>query len=162
VALGSYVNEELINPAASWSDLERLRVLWPGPLVVKGILTAEDAAEALECGVDGIVVSNHGGRQLDGVPSAIAALPEVARVARGQARVYLDGGIRWGSDVVKARALGADAVFVGRPWLWGLAAGSEEGVVRMLEIIRDEIDRTMALLGRPVFSEIGADAVGRP
>jgi L-lactate dehydrogenase (cytochrome) len=161
VALGSYVNQELINPAASWSDLERLRELWPGPLVVKGILTAEDAAQALEYGVDGIVVSNHGGRQLDGVPSAIAALPEVAQVAQGRASVFLDGGIRWGSDVVKARALGADAAFVGRPWFWGLAAGGEAGVVRMLEILRDEIDRTMALLGRPVFGEIGVDAIGR-
>jgi L-lactate dehydrogenase (cytochrome) len=160
-ALGAYVNTELINPAASWIDVERLRSIWDGSLVIKGILTAEDAVQALECGVDGIVVSNHGGRQLDGVPSAIAALPEVAQVARGKAPVFLDGGVRWGSDVVKARALGAEAVFVGRPWFWGLAAGGEDGVVKMLQILEEEIDRTMALLGTPNFSEIDSGAVGK-
>ncbi|GIU93369.1 MAG: alpha-hydroxy-acid oxidizing enzyme [Acidimicrobiia bacterium] len=159
-SLGAFVNRELVNPAATWEDVARLRALWKGPLVVKGILTATDALAALRCGADGLVVSNHGGRQLDGAPSAVAALPSVVEAVGGRIPVYLDGGVRSGADVVRAKALGAGMVFVGRPWFWGLAAGGEAGVSRMLEILADEVDRVLSLIGRPVFAEVGRDAVG--
>ena len=157
--LGTYVNTELINSAADWSEFRWLRGIWTGPLVVKGILTADDARRAVELGADGVVVSNHGGRQLDGTSPSIAALEGVAEAVADRGRVYLDGGVRNGADVVKAKAMGADMVFVGRPWFWGLAAGGEVGVLRMLQILRDEVDRTLALLGRPSFAAVGRDVV---
>ncbi|CAN7985575.1 unnamed protein product, partial [Ixodes pacificus] len=107
----------------------------------------EDAEEAIKHGVSAILVSNHGGRQLDGVPSTIEALPEVVRAVRGRVEVYLDGGVRRGTDVVKALALGAKAVFVGRPVLWGLAYNGQAGVSKVLEILREELDRALALMG---------------
>jgi L-lactate dehydrogenase (cytochrome) len=158
-SLGTYVNKDLINPAANWADLDWLRHRWKGPLVVKGILTAEDARTALEHGADGVVVSNHGGRQLDGAPAAVVALCEVADAVGDRAEVFLDGGVRNGTDVVRAKALGAKAVFVGRPWFWGLSVGGEAGVARMLAILEEEIDRTLALLGRPTFADVEADAL---
>jgi L-lactate dehydrogenase (cytochrome) len=159
VALGTYVNTNLINASAGWDDLAWLRELWSGPLVVKGVLTAEDAGRAVEGGADGVIVSNHGGRQLDGAPASIDALPEIVAAVGERAEVFLDGGVRCGPDVVKAIALGARAVLVGRPWFWGLAAGGEEGVERMLEIFGDEIDRTLALIGRPTIADVDASAV---
>jgi L-lactate dehydrogenase (cytochrome) len=160
-SLGTFVNKEMINPAANWDDLDWLRPLWDKPLVVKGILTAEDARIAVAKGADGVIVSNHGGRQLDGSPSSIGALPEVVDAVGDRVPVFLDGGVRRGEDVVRAKALGARGVFVGRPWFWGLAAGGEAGVTKMLDILSEEIDRTLALLGRPVFEQIGGDAVSR-
>ncbi|HSG79521.1 MAG TPA: alpha-hydroxy acid oxidase, partial [Acidimicrobiia bacterium] len=145
-SLGTYVNKQMINPAANWDDLDWLRPLWDKPLVVKGILTAEDARIAVAKGADGVIVSNHGGRQLDGSPSSISALGEVVDAVGDRVPVFLDGGVRRGEDVVRAKALGARAVFVGRPWFWGLAAGGEAGVAKMLDILREEIDRTLALL----------------
>jgi L-lactate dehydrogenase (cytochrome) len=159
VALATYVNNELINPAATWRDLEWLRGLWDGPLVVKGVLSAEDAVRAVDAGADGVVVSNHGGRQLDSTEPTISALPSVANAVGERAEVFLDGGVRNGTDVVKAIALGARAVLVGRPWFWALAVGGEAGVRRMLEIYSEEIDRTLALIGRPVLADIDASAV---
>ncbi len=158
-SLGTFVNKEMINPSANWDDLDWLRRIWDKPLVVKGILTGEDAERAVGHGADGVVVSNHGGRQLDGSPSSIRALREVAAAVGDRVPVFLDGGVRSGEDVVRAKALGAAAVFVGRPWFWGLAAGGQRGVERMLEILTEEVDRTLALIGRPSFADIGRDAV---
>jgi isopentenyl diphosphate isomerase/L-lactate dehydrogenase-like FMN-dependent dehydrogenase len=159
VALATYVNTELINPAASWQDLEWLRDLWEGPIVVKGVLGAADARRAVEAGADGVVVSNHGGRQLDGAPATIRVLPDVVAAVGDSAVVFLDGGVRRGADVVKAVALGARAVLVGRPWFWGLAADGERGVSRMLELFSEEIDRTLALIGRPSLADVDSSAV---
>jgi isopentenyl diphosphate isomerase/L-lactate dehydrogenase-like FMN-dependent dehydrogenase len=124
------------------------------PLLIKGILTAEDARLAVEHGVDGIVVSNHGGRQLDGSPPTLEALVEVIEEVDGRPEVLIDGGVRRGTDVLKALALGARAVMVGRPIVWGLAAAGEEGVARVLKILRDEFDLAMALSGCRSVSEI--------
>jgi isopentenyl diphosphate isomerase/L-lactate dehydrogenase-like FMN-dependent dehydrogenase len=158
-SIASYVDRELSNSAATWDELVWLRGIWKGPLIVKGILTAEDAKEALQRGADGIIVSNHGGRQLDSCPASIDALTHVVDAVGGRAEVFMDGGIRRGSDVVKAKALGANAVFVGRPWFWGLAVGGQEGVERMLEVFSDEIDRTLALLGSPDFETVDSSKI---
>lgn len=135
------------NPSFSWSDVARIKRSWGGPLLVKGILSAADAVRAGEAGADGVVVSNHGGRQLDGAPATIDVLAEVAGELRGRLTVLADGGFRRGTDVVKALALGADAVLLGRATLYGLAASGEAGVARALAILRDEVDRALALLG---------------
>jgi L-lactate dehydrogenase (cytochrome) len=156
------VNRLLANPSSTWSDLAWLRERWPGPLLVKGVLSADDARIAVDSGVDGIVVSNHGGRQLDGAPASIDALAEIADAVGDQVELLVDGGVRHGTDVVKARALGARAVLVGRPWLYGLAAGGEAGVAGVLEILRTEIDRALALLGRPRFDDVDASVLGTP
>lgn len=145
----------------SWDDLAWLRDLWSGPLVVKGIMRAEECARLIGLGVDGIVVSNHGGRQLDGVSATIEALPEVVAAVGGKLEVYLDGGIRRGSDVVKALALGATAVLIGRPYMYGLAARGQRGVEDVLGILRNEIDNTMALLGCPSIADIDSSLVKR-
>ena len=145
----------------NWADLAWLRDLWPGPLVVKGIMRAEECARLIDLGVDGIVVSNHGGRQLDGVSATIEALPEVAAAVGGKIEVYLDGGIRRGSDVVKALALGATAVLIGRPYMYGLAVSQQRGVEDVLGILRNEIDNTMALLGCPSVADIDSSLVKR-
>jgi L-lactate dehydrogenase (cytochrome) len=133
----------------AWRDLAWLRSFWPGPLVVKGVLTAADAKLAVEHGAAAVIVSNHGGRQLDGVPSSIRALPEVVDAVAGRIEVLLDGGVRRGTDVAKALALGARAVLVGRPFLYGLGALGPGGALRALEILREELDNCMALLGAP-------------
>ena len=133
----------------SWGDVAHLRGRWPGHLVVKGVLTGRDARRALEVGADAVVVSNHGGRQLDGDPATLDVLPEVADAIGRDAEVLVDGGIRRGSHVVAALALGARAVMIGRPYLYGLAAAGEAGVVRMLEVLETEMRRAMALLGCP-------------
>jgi isopentenyl diphosphate isomerase/L-lactate dehydrogenase-like FMN-dependent dehydrogenase len=137
----------IVDTSITWRDLEWLRSECALPLVVKGLLTAEDATLACEHGVEAVVVSNHGGRQLDGVPATLDALPEVVEAAGGRAEVYLDGGVRRGTDVVKALALGASSVFVGRPALWGLAAGGQSGARHLLEIFKAEIRLALLLLG---------------
>ncbi|TMK80670.1 MAG: alpha-hydroxy-acid oxidizing protein [Actinobacteria bacterium] len=144
----------------SWADLPWLRSLAPLPLVLKGIVTAEDARLAVAAGVDGIVVSNHGGRQLDGAPATLDALPEVVEAVAGRAEVYLDGGVRRGSDVLTALALGAKAVFVGRPVLWGLAVDGAAGVTAVLEMLRDELRLAMQLTGTPSVASITRSLVG--
>jgi L-lactate dehydrogenase (cytochrome) len=135
------------DPTLSWKDVEWVKNLWGGKLILKGILDAEDAKIAAGSGVDAIVVSNHGGRQLDGAVSSIRALPEVAQAVAGKTEVWFDGGIRSGQDVLRALALGARATMIGRAFLYGLGAMGEAGVTRALEIIRSELDVTMALCG---------------
>ena len=136
-----------LDPSLSWNDIRWLRDRWPGRLIVKGLLHPDDAAQAVSLGADGIVLSNHGGRQLDGAVSAMDVLPEVVDVAKGRLAIMLDGGFRRGADIVKAMALGADAVLLGRATTWGLAAGGREGVDRAIEILRTEVDRVIGLLG---------------
>ena len=138
----------------SWEDIAWMRANWEGPLIVKGILNVADAERARQLGVDGIIVSNHGGRQLDGAPSTISVLPRIADAVGGDVVVLLDSGIRRGSDVVKALALGAKAVLVGRHPAWGLAVAGEAGVNHTLEILRSEMIRTMRLLGCPSVDEL--------
>jgi L-lactate dehydrogenase (cytochrome)/(S)-mandelate dehydrogenase len=137
----------LLDPSMAWADVAELRKQWKGPLLLKGILHPDEARKAVQHGVDGIIVSNHGGRQLDGAAASIDALPGIVGAIEGRIPVLIDGGIRRGADVVKALALGAAACLVGRPQLWGLAVAGEAGVARMLEIYAAEIDRAMALCG---------------
>lgn len=143
----------------TWPDLDWLRSLSPLPIILKGILTAEDALLAVEHGVKGIIVSNHGGRQLDGVPASIEALPEIGAVVNQRCEVYMDGGIRRGTDVLKALALGARAVLVGRPILWGLAVEGKEGAQHVLEILHAELELAMALAGRPTLTSVDRSLV---
>ena len=135
------------DPTVTWDDIAWVREQWPGPLVLKGVLDVEDAREAVRRGVEGIVVSNHGGRQLDGVASGIAALPAIADAVGDQLTVLMDGGVRSGLDVLKALAHGARGVLIGRAWAWSLAAGGEAGVTHMLNIMRQELRMAMALTG---------------
>jgi len=137
----------LLDPSMSWKDVEELRKIWKGPLLLKGVLHPAEAKIAVERGVDGLIVSNHGGRQLDGAPASLEALPAVVHAVAGKIPVLMDGGVRRGADVVKALALGAAACLVGRPQLWGLAVAGEAGVAHMLEIYRREIDRVLGLCG---------------
>jgi L-lactate dehydrogenase (cytochrome) len=153
VTLGGVANRQ-VDPSVAWSDLAWFRSLWSGPLLLKGVLTAEDARRAVEHGVEGIVVSNHGGRQLDGARASLEALPEVVDAVAGRAEVFLDSGVRRGADVVKALALGARAVLVGRPYLYGLAVGGQAGVERALDILRGEIDKALALVGVPRVADL--------
>lgn len=141
------VGAALEHSTVAWDDISWIRELWKGPIVVKGVLTAEDARRAVDAGADAIVVSNHGGRQLDGVSATIRALPEVVTAVGGRAEVLLDSGVRRGSDVVKALCLGARAVLVGRAYAYGLGAAGGAGVTRAIEILRSDIIRTLQLLG---------------
>jgi L-lactate dehydrogenase (cytochrome) len=159
MALMSWVNNELTNPGANWDEIAWLRKLWPGPMVVKGILTVHDALLAAEQGVDAVVVSNHGGRQLDTTPPTIDVLPRIVDAVPDRIEVLLDGGVRRGTDVLKALALGARAVLIGRPYWWGLAAGGAAGVGEILDILRAELDLAMALSGRPTIDSIGIDLI---
>jgi isopentenyl diphosphate isomerase/L-lactate dehydrogenase-like FMN-dependent dehydrogenase len=145
-AFGPLMNEQL-DPDVSWSDVERLRSQWRGPLLLKGLLHPGEAREAISRGADGIIVSNHGGRQLDGAVASIRALPGIVEAVGGKAPVLVDGGFRRGVDVVKALALGARAVLIGRPHLWGVACAGEDGVFWALELFRRELDRALALGG---------------
>jgi 4-hydroxymandelate oxidase len=154
--LQSYVSN-FIDPAISWRDVEWLRGITKLPIILKGVVRADDARRAVDAGARGIVVSNHGGRQLDTSPATIDALPYVADAVGGRAEVYVDGGIRRGTDVVKALARGARAVMVGRPVLWGLAVDGEPGVARVLEILRNEFDTALALSGCPSVADVTAD-----
>ncbi len=146
----------------TWDSIAWLRGVTSLPIVIKGILTAEDAQLAAEHGVDGIVVSNHGGRQLDTTLPAIEALPDVVEAVAGRCEVYMDGGIRRGTDVLKALALGARAVLLGRPVLWGLAANGAAGVRHVLEMLRDELELAMVLSGRPRLASIDRSLVRLP
>jgi L-lactate dehydrogenase (cytochrome)/(S)-mandelate dehydrogenase len=145
----------LLDPSLSWADVDMLRALWKGPFILKGILHPDEAAEAVKRGVDAIVVSNHGGRQLDGAPATVDVLPRIVEAVGGRIPVLLDGGIRRGADVVKARALGATACLIARPQLWGLAVAGEAGVARMLDIFKREIDRTLGLMGATTLGQLG-------
>ena len=149
----------LLDPAMTWADVDTVRRLWPGPLILKGVLHPAEARAAVEHGVDGLVVSNHGGRQLDGARASFDALPAVAQAVAGRIPVLLDGGVRRGADVAKALALGAAACLIGRPLLWGLSVAGEAGVAHVLEIYRHELDRVMGLCGAARLAELGADLV---
>ena len=151
----------MVDSSLTWRDLEWLRSVTSLPILVKGLLTAEDAVLAVEAGVEGIVVSNHGGRQLDGAPASLDALPEIVEAAGDQAEVLLDSGIRRGADVVKALALGAQAVLVGRAPVYGLAVGGADGVQRVLGLLREEIELALALCGCTSPAEVSRDHVAR-
>jgi isopentenyl diphosphate isomerase/L-lactate dehydrogenase-like FMN-dependent dehydrogenase len=153
------VNAALAASAVSWADLRWIRELWRGPLVIKGVLTADDAKHSLDEGAAAIVVSNHGGRQLDGVSPTLRALPEVVAAVKGRAEVLMDGGVRRGTDIVKAVCLGARAVLCGRGYAYGLAAAGEAGVKRAIEILREDVERTLRLLGCPSVSALDSSYV---
>jgi len=145
---------EQFDPALSWADVEWIRKRWGGKLILKGIMDAEDARLAANSGADALIVSNHGGRQLDGAPSSIEALPAIAEAVGSQIEVWMDGGIRSGQDVLKARALGARGTLIGRAFLYGLGAMGEAGVTKALEIIHKELDLTMAFCGHTKISTV--------
>lgn len=159
--LSAYV-ASLIDPSLTWEALEWLKSVTRMPIAVKGVLTAEDARLAVEHGADAIIVSNHGGRQLDGAPPTIDVLAEVVDAVGGRCEVYLDGGIRRGTDALKALALGARAVLVGRPVLWGLAASGDAGVRHVLDLLRAELELAMALAGRPTLASLDRSVVRLP
>jgi len=145
-SLSTWIQDQF-DPQLSWDDIEWVKKKWGGPLILKGILDVEDAKIAAKSGADAIIVSNHGGRQLDGARSSISILPEIVDAVGDQIEIHMDGGIRSGQDVLKAVALGAKGVYIGRPFLYGLGAMGREGVKLSLEIIRKELDTTMALCG---------------
>ncbi|KAL7129354.1 hypothetical protein ABFS83_13G060700 [Erythranthe nasuta] len=151
--LASYVAGQ-IDRTLSWKDVKWLQTITSMPILVKGVLTAEDTRIAIQNGAAGIIVSNHGARQLDYVPSTIMALEEVVKAAQGRVPVFLDGGVRRGTDVFKALALGASGIFIGRPVVFSLAAEGEAGVRKVLQMLRDEFELTMALSGCRSLSEI--------
>ena len=146
LSLAAYI-ESMLDPTLNWKDVDWLRGIWRGPLLLKGVLHPDEARSAVEHGIDGVIVSNHGGRQLDTALPAVRALPGVVEAVSGRIPVLLDGGVRRGSHVVKAVALGATACLIGRPHLWGLAVAGEAGVAQVLEIYRRDIDRVLALGG---------------
>jgi L-lactate dehydrogenase (cytochrome) len=143
------------DPTASWKDIDAIRAEWDGPLVIKGILDAEDARQAAEVGADGIVVSNHGGRQLDGVPSTARVLPAIADAIGDRLTILADGGVRSGLDVVRMLALGARGVLLGRAWAYALAAGGQAAVEHMIKLVEAEIRVAMALTGVRRVDQIG-------
>jgi isopentenyl diphosphate isomerase/L-lactate dehydrogenase-like FMN-dependent dehydrogenase len=144
----------VINKVVQWDDLEWLRGITDLPIVLKGVLHRDDARRARDAGMDGVVVSNHGGRQVDGAIAALAALPEVAEEVKGELAVLFDSGIRCGADVVKALCLGADTVLLGRPFLWGLALAGADGVEHVLRMLLAELDLTMALSGAATLADL--------
>ncbi len=156
------VGAALARAVVTWGDLRWIRQAWPGPIIVKGILTGEDARRSLDEGAAAVVVSNHGGRQLDGVPASLRALPEVVHAVGGRIPVLMDGGIRRGSDIVKALCFGARAVLIGRAYAYGLAAAGEKGVARALEILREDVERTLRLLGCASVEQLDASYVNLP
>ncbi len=152
----------LADAAVSWNDLKWIRKVWPGPIVVKGLLTGDDARRAVDEGVAAVVVSNHGGRQLDTVYPTIRALPEIVAAVNGRTEVLMDGGIRRGADIVKAICLGARAVLIGRAYAYGMAAAGYPGVARALDILRADVDRTLRLLGCPSISALDPSYIDAP
>jgi isopentenyl diphosphate isomerase/L-lactate dehydrogenase-like FMN-dependent dehydrogenase len=152
----------LAESAVTWADLKWIRELWKGPIVVKGVLTGDDARRSIDEGAAAISVSNHGGRQLDGVPPSLRVLPEVVKAVNGGIEVLMDGGIRRGTDIAKAIAMGARAVLCGRAYAYGLAAAGEAGVDRAIEILRADLDRTLRLLGCPSIAELDQSYVNVP
>jgi L-lactate dehydrogenase (cytochrome) len=147
------------DPSVTWDDIAWVRDQWPGKLVVKGVLDPEDARRAADAGVDGLVVSNHGGRQLDSVPSTTRALPDVADAVGDQVEVLADGGVRTGLDVVKMLALGARAVLIGRAWAWAVAGRGEAGVRHVLEVLRADIDTALGLTGQTSVADLDRSAL---
>jgi L-lactate dehydrogenase (cytochrome) len=156
------VSSALARAAVTWEDFTWIRKIWNGPIIVKGILTGEDAQRAVDAGAAAVVVSNHGGRQLDSVSATIRVLPEVVGAVRGQTEVLVDGGIRRGGDIVKALCLGARGVMIGRAYAYGLAAAGHPGIMRALEILRTDVERTLRLLGCPAVSALSPSYVDMP
>jgi L-lactate dehydrogenase (cytochrome) len=152
-SLAQWTNSQF-DPALSWKDVEWVRSLWPGKLILKGILDVEDAKIAAQTGAAALVVSNHGGRQLDGAPSSISALPKIVEAVGSQTEVMFDGGIRTGQDVLRALALGARSCMIGRSYIWGLGAGGENGVAKAIDILAKELDVSMALTGTKSVRDI--------
>jgi len=152
----------LAESTVTWADLQWIRALWRGPIVVKGVLTGDDARRAVDEGAAAISVSNHGGRQLDCVPSSLRALPEVVKAVHGQTEILLDGGIRRGTDIIKALCLGARAVLCGRAYAYGLAAAGEAGVQRAIELLRTDVERTLHLLGCPSVADLSRSYLNVP
>ncbi len=157
-SLASYINGQF-DRALNWAAAERIRARWNGPFAIKGVLCAEDARRAVGIGASAVIVSTHGGRQLDGAPAPIEVLAEIADAVGGQAEIILDGGVRRGSHVLRALALGATACMLGRPYLYGLAAGGQAGVERVLALLRAEIERDLILAGRPQLGDIDRSLV---
>jgi isopentenyl diphosphate isomerase/L-lactate dehydrogenase-like FMN-dependent dehydrogenase len=153
------VGTALRKSVVTWEDIRWIRTIWTGPMVIKGILSGDDARRAVDAGAAAISVSNHGGRQLDGVPASIRALPEVVAAVNGQVEVLMDGGVRRGSDIVKAVCLGARAVLIGRAYAYGLAAAGGSGVTRALEILREDVERTLHLLGCASVAQLDSSYV---
>jgi isopentenyl diphosphate isomerase/L-lactate dehydrogenase-like FMN-dependent dehydrogenase len=156
------VASALAESAVTWADFEWIRKAWRGPIMVKGVLTADDARRSIDHGAAAISVSNHGGRQLDGVSASLRALPEVLEAVNGQIEVLMDGGVRRGADIVKALCLGARAVLCGRAYAYGLAAAGEAGVVRAIQILRSDLERTLRLLGCPSVADLDRSYVNVP
>ncbi len=150
---------EQFDPTLSWKDVEWVKSLWPGKLILKGILDVEDARIAAKTGAEAIVVSNHGGRQLDGAPSSISVLPAIAEAVGADIEVMFDGGIRSGQDIARALALGARSCLSGRAYIYGLGAGGQAGVTRAIEIMRSELDTTMALMGVTKVEDINRGVI---
>jgi len=148
------------DPTVTWKDIAWLRSIWDGKILIKGVMSADDAVAAADVGADAVVVSNHGGRQLDGVASTISMLPAVSAAVGERVEVYMDGGVRNGIDVVKAVALGADGVLIGRPWIWALAGRGEQGLVKLLAVFQQEIAVAMALMGVKRIKDINSDLIG--
>jgi len=160
--VNEFVGHNMFDAALNWDDIKHFRDLWPGKLLIKGILRADDAERAISLGADGVVLSNHGGRQLDSCISGMEALPEVVAAIGGKASIIVDGGVRRGSDIAKAVALGAEAVILGRAPLYGLAAGGAAGASKALQILQDEFDRTLALTGCASVADLGPDLLVHP
>ena len=158
VELAALVNDQF-DPTLSWSDIEWFRSLWGGPIIIKGIQSVADARRAVDCGVEAVAVSNHGGRQLEGAPTPIELIDPVAQEVGGEAEIICDGGVRRGSDILKALALGAGAVMAGRAYLYGLGAGGEKGVDWVLDFLEEGLRRTMALTGVRSLAEVNRELV---
>jgi L-lactate dehydrogenase (cytochrome) len=158
----TFLKTRVLSPKCSWEDFSWLRRQWDGPVVVKGILSVQDAVDAVDRGADAIIVSNHGGRQLDWLPATLDVLPEIVDAVGKRTEVLIDGGVRHGADVVKALALGARACVVARPWYWALAADGEAGVREMFRVFADEISNVLGLIGRPRLETLTRDSLRRP
>lgn len=158
-SIGEYASRELTDPTRTWDDLAMIRRGWDGPLLVKGVMNPADAKSAVAHGADGIIVSNHGGRQISSVAGVAAVLPSIVDAVGDRAEVFLDGGVRRGEDIVKARALGARAACGGRLWFWPLAAGGEAAVRRALSILEADVDRTLALIGTKRYDDVDDDVL---
>ena len=157
-SLAQWTNHQF-DPALNWKDVDWIKKIWPGKLIIKGILDVEDAKTAVKLGADAIVVSNHGGRQLDGAPSSISALPPIAQAVGSDTEVLFDGGIRTGSDMLRALALGAHACLIGRAYIYGLGAGGKAGVAKAIDILKKELSVAMALTGTTRVSDIGPQVI---
>jgi len=161
ISLSQWTNNQF-DPSLNWKDVEWIASLWPGKLILKGILSVEDAREAAKTGAAALIVSNHGGRQLDGAPAALRVLPEIVAAVNGQAEVLMDGGIRRGGDIVKALCLGARAVLIGRAYAYGLGAAGHAGVSRAIAILRADVERTLRLLGCSSVADLNSSFVQFP